>query len=208
MCKYGPGHYFHLHARAPPTAVPGCVDERITTTLHWASCGPGTPRPQDAQRRVARWRPHWNVWALVITGSRLLRGAYREKWCRQNGVAPTPNRSANYAKICSQLAHWYIHLIFNNSLPLCPHRLRGTLSPSENKGTLAGRGQRTRQLNGLASIETPSRHPLCCTNDLIDMKGRSCLKIVLDVCLHPGNHDTSEASYQKQCFRYDGKWSF
>ena len=33
----------------------------------------------------------------------------------------------------------------------------GTLSPSENKGTLAGRGQRTRQLNGLASIESFTR---------------------------------------------------
>ena len=29
-------------------------------------------------------------------------------------------------------------------------------SQSENKGTLAGRGQRTRQLNGLASLGTPS----------------------------------------------------
>ena len=29
-------------------------------------------------------------------------------------------------------------------------------SPSENKGILAGRGQRTRQLNGLARIGTPS----------------------------------------------------
>ena len=34
----------------------------------------------------------------------------------------------------------------------------GTLSPSENKGTLAGRGQRTRQLNELASIGTPSEN--------------------------------------------------
>ena len=25
----GPANYFHLHVRAPPTAVPGCVDERI-----------------------------------------------------------------------------------------------------------------------------------------------------------------------------------
>ena len=28
----GPSHYFHLHARAPPTAVPGCVDERISSS--------------------------------------------------------------------------------------------------------------------------------------------------------------------------------
>ena len=34
-------------------------------------------------------------------------------------------------------------------------------SPSENKGTLAGRGQRTRQLNGLASIGTPSLVTRC-----------------------------------------------
>ena len=58
----------------------------------------------------------------------------------------------------------------------------GTLSPSENKGTLAGRGQRTRQLNGLASKgDTISCHPLCCTNDLIDMKGRCCPKIVVSI---------------------------
>ena len=41
------------------------------------------------------------------------------------------------------------------------HGLRGTLSPSKNKGTLAGRGQRTRQLNGLASIGTPSLVTRC-----------------------------------------------
>ena len=29
MNKLGPIHYFHLHARAPPKAVPGCVDERM-----------------------------------------------------------------------------------------------------------------------------------------------------------------------------------
>ena len=34
--------------------------------------------------------------------------------------------------------------------------IRGNLSPSENKGTPAGHGQRTRQLSGLASIGTPS----------------------------------------------------
>ena len=57
--------------------------------------------------------------------------------------------------------------------------------------------------------DTISCHPLCCTNDLIDMKGRCCPKIVLpslEVCLHPGNYDTSEVSYRKQCFRYDGKF--
>ena len=48
-----------------------------------------------------RWRPSSNVRALVNTGSRLLRGAYREKWRRQNGVASAPDRSANYTKICS-----------------------------------------------------------------------------------------------------------
>ena len=30
MSKQGPGHYFHLHARAPLTAVPGCVDKRMS----------------------------------------------------------------------------------------------------------------------------------------------------------------------------------
>ena len=29
MSKQGPSHYFHLYVRAPPTAVPGCVDERM-----------------------------------------------------------------------------------------------------------------------------------------------------------------------------------
>ena len=33
MSKQGPGHYFHLHARVPPTAVPGYVDERIGALL-------------------------------------------------------------------------------------------------------------------------------------------------------------------------------
>ena len=47
-------------------------------------------------------------------------------------------------------------LTASGSLPLWPHGLRGSLSLSENKGTLAGCGQRTRQLNGLASIGTPS----------------------------------------------------
>ena len=50
---------------------------------------------------LTRWRPNWNVRALVNTGSRLLRGAYREKWRRQNGVASASDRSANYTKICS-----------------------------------------------------------------------------------------------------------
>ena len=62
--------------------------------------------------KMARGRPNWNVRGLVNTGSRLLRGAYREKWRRQNGVAPAPDRSANFTKICSQLTHWLIHLIF------------------------------------------------------------------------------------------------
>ena len=43
----------------------------------------------------------------------------------------------------------------------CHNGLQGTLSPSENKGTLAGRGQCTRQLNGLASIGTPSLVTRC-----------------------------------------------
>ena len=62
-------------------------------------------------------------------------------------------------------------------------------SPSENKGTLACRGQRTRQLNRLASIGTPSLVTRCVvqqfnrqfTNNLIDMKGRCCPKIVVSI---------------------------
>ena len=42
MCKQGPSHYFHLHARAPPSAVP--VDERIESSpglfTHPAACPP------------------------------------------------------------------------------------------------------------------------------------------------------------------------
>ena len=47
------------------------------------------------------------------------------------------------------------------SLPLWPHGFRGIWSLSENKGPPAGRGQRTRQLNGLASIGTPSLVTRC-----------------------------------------------
>ena len=68
--------------------------------------------------------------------------------------------------------------------------------------------------------DTISCHPPCCTNDLIDMKGRCCPKIVLSIPRSlftsgqpnssagslPGNYDTSEASYRKQRFRYDGKF--
>ena len=39
MNKEGPSHYFHLHARAPPTAVPGCVDERIAIVPYQACYG-------------------------------------------------------------------------------------------------------------------------------------------------------------------------
>ena len=58
-------------------------------------------KPETETVVVVRWRPSSNVRALVNTGSRLLRGAYREKWRRQNGVASAPDRSANYRKICS-----------------------------------------------------------------------------------------------------------
>ena len=85
-----------------------------------------------------------------------------------------------------------------------------TLSLSENKGTLACRGQRTHQLNGLASIGTPSLVTRCVVQTIkstwkVDVVPRSYYPS-LEVCLHPGNYDTSEASYQKQRFRYDGKF--
>ena len=54
-----------------------------------------------------------------------------------------------------------------------------------------------------------SCHPLCCTNDLINMKGRCCPRIVVSIprsLFTSGNYDTSEASYRKQRFRYDGKF--
>ena len=67
--------------------------------LSW--CTPGGVPHETKTQTVTRWRPSSNVRALVNTGSRLLRGAYREKWRRQNGVASAPDRSANYTKICS-----------------------------------------------------------------------------------------------------------
>ena len=84
-----------------------------------------------------------------------------------------------------------------------------TLSPSENKGTLAGRGQRTRQLNGLASTGTPSPVTRCAVQTTqstrkADVVPRSYCPS-LEVCPHPGNYDTSEASHRKQRFRHDGK---
>ena len=39
MNKQRPGHYFHLHVRAPPTVVPGWVDERMTLSLRRVSTG-------------------------------------------------------------------------------------------------------------------------------------------------------------------------
>ena len=57
--------------------------------------------------------------------------------------------------------------------------------------------------------DTISCHSLCCTNDLIDMKVDVVPRSYYpspEVCLHPGNYDTSEASYQKQRFRYDTKF--
>ena len=38
--QIGPSHYFHLHARAPPTAVLKCVDERIGEggNGQWVDC--------------------------------------------------------------------------------------------------------------------------------------------------------------------------
>ena len=37
MRKQGLSHYFHLHVRAPPTAVPRCVDERIYPGAHFTN---------------------------------------------------------------------------------------------------------------------------------------------------------------------------
>ena len=58
--------------------------------------------------------------------------------------------------------------------------------------------------------DTISCHPLCCTNDLIDMKGRCCPKFAVSI---PRSLFTSGQlrhiggiSYRKQRFRYDGKF--
>ena len=61
-------------------------------------------------RRVAvgRWRPNWNVRALVNTGSRLLRGAYREKW-RRSGSGSECKLHENMLTTYSLT---YIHLLF------------------------------------------------------------------------------------------------
>ena len=95
------------------------------------------------------------------------------------------------------------------SLPLWPHGLRGTLeSEQEQRNSGWSRSAHTPIKRISKHRDTISCHPLCCTNDLIDMKGRCCPKIVVSIprsFLHPGNYDTSEASYRKQRIRYDGK---
>ena len=57
--------------------------------------------------------------------------------------------------------------------------------------------------------DTISCHSLCCTNDLIDMKGRCCPKIVLSIprsLFTSGQLRHIGGIYQKQRFRYDGKF--
>ena len=93
-----------------------------------------------------------------------------------------------------------------NSLPLWPHGLPSTLSPSENKGTLAGRGQGTRQLKWISehrdTISCHSSHLL----HLFKRFNRYVRPVVsqnrsVEVCLHPGNWHLTK----KQRYRYDRK---
>ena len=62
------------------------------------------------------------------------------------------------------------------SLPLWPHGLRGTWVRARTK-----RSAHTPIKRISEHRDTISCHPLCCTNDLIDMKGRCCPKIVVSI---------------------------
>ena len=55
-----------------------------------------------------RWRPNWNVRALVNTGSRLLRGAYREKWRRPS----SGSERKLHENMLTIYSFTYIHLFF------------------------------------------------------------------------------------------------
>ena len=67
------------------------------------------------------------------------------------------------------------------SLPLWPHGLRGTWVRARTKELwlVAVSAHANKRIS--EHRDTISCHPLCCTNDLIDMKGRCCPKIVVSI---------------------------
>ena len=67
------------------------------------------------------------------------------------------------------------------SLPLWPHGLRYLESERELRNSGWSRSAHTPIKRISEHRDTISCHPLCCTNDLIDMKGRCCPKIVVSI---------------------------
>ena len=67
------------------------------------------------------------------------------------------------------------------SLPLWPHGLRYLESEREQRNSGWSRSAHTPIKRISEHRDTISCHPLCCTNDLIDMKGRCCPKIVVSI---------------------------
>ena len=67
------------------------------------------------------------------------------------------------------------------SLPLWPHGLRYLESEREQRNSGWSRSAHTPIKRISEHKDTISCHPLCCTNDLIDMKGRCCPKIVVSI---------------------------
>ena len=67
------------------------------------------------------------------------------------------------------------------SLPLWPHGLRGTWVRARTKELGWSRSAHTPIKRISEHRDTISCHPLCCTNDLIDMKGQCCPKIVVSI---------------------------
>ena len=67
------------------------------------------------------------------------------------------------------------------SLPLWPHGLRYLESEREQRNSGWSRSAHTPIKRISEHRDTISCHPLCCTNDLMDMKGRCCPKIVVPI---------------------------
>ena len=67
MNKYGASHCFHLHARAPPTAVPGCVDERMHDDVRALRHNPGLQYPPLHGPVYTPENSRWDTPATCIT---------------------------------------------------------------------------------------------------------------------------------------------
>ena len=93
MSKQGHSHYFHLHARAPPTEVPGWVDERIPElelelTSNSNSGIELTPTlPRNYNWNLRNWIWNWNLlWVVELELEVQL------NW--KNGTDPNPGCQA------------------------------------------------------------------------------------------------------------------